>query len=121
MLASFRRFASTVSTKAMAHPHADGVFPPINKILLNSTYEAKQHAVSSVLFWKRFNLFVTLPTLIIAGAYVLPHELEHIHHLDHEKREFIAIPYLRKRKSQYPWGDGDHTLFSHPNANPGPN
>ena len=53
----------------------------------------------SVVFWKRFNIFVTLPLLILTGAYVLPHEMEHIHHLEEHPREFIPYSYIRKRKS----------------------
>ncbi|TPX59260.1 hypothetical protein PhCBS80983_g02625 [Powellomyces hirtus] len=72
-------------------------------------------AVSS---WKKINFFLVIPALLLVTLYSGPKELAHIKHLKEHAREFEALPYLRKRKNAYPWGDDN--LFYFPNGNPKP-
>ncbi|KAI8813365.1 cytochrome c oxidase, subunit VIa, partial [Cladochytrium replicatum] len=119
MLARFqsvpRRFASTSAPV----PQSPG-FPPLNQMMTQAEYEAMQHAKSSLSFWNKFNIFVTVPALAILGFFVLPKEYAHIKHSQEHPPEFVAYPHMRKRKSKFPWGDGDKSLFHNPYLNRGP-
>ena len=74
----------------------------------------------SVAFWKRFNWFFVLPAMICVSIYSIPRELEHQKHLKEHQKEFVGYAHLRKRKTKYPFYDGDHTLFWNPRSNPDP-
>lgn len=49
--------------------------------------------------WKRINLFLVIPSLIIVAFYSLPKELKHIKHLEEHPNKFQAFSYMRKRKN----------------------
>jgi hypothetical protein len=49
--------------------------------------------------WKKINLFLVIPSLLVVAAYSLPQELEHIKHLEEHPNKFQGFSYLRKRKN----------------------
>ncbi|KAJ2156200.1 Cytochrome c oxidase subunit 6A [Coemansia sp. RSA 552] len=86
-----------------------------------SGYEAsKEHAKSAVETWRKISLFVAVPACALMGYVATKGELDHIHHLEHDPPKFVAYPYLRVRKRNFPYGDGDHTPFWNPLVNPDP-
>lgn len=93
-------------------------FPPLDKMMLPHQYKERLHAEQSVKFWKKVNWFFTIPVLVLVAAYTLPGELKHIEHLKAHPNEYVPLPHMRKRKSTYAWGNGDHTLFHNKYANP---
>ncbi|KAJ3297352.1 hypothetical protein HDU79_003967 [Rhizoclosmatium sp. JEL0117] len=93
-------------------------FPSVKDTMVKSNYHEYEHAHKSTNTWFWINLFVTIPGLAAVCYYAVPTELEHLNHLLEHPREFETLPYMRKRKTQFPWGD--NSLFHHPNANPAP-
>ncbi|KAI8905737.1 hypothetical protein DFJ77DRAFT_208948 [Powellomyces hirtus] len=108
-----RRAMSSTTT-----PATKSTLPPLEKTMLKDAYEARQHAEAAVSSWKKINFFLVIPALLLVTLYSGPKELAHIKHLKEHAREFEALPYLRKRKNGYPWGDDN--LFYFPNGNPKP-
>ncbi|KAJ3266834.1 hypothetical protein HK104_006015, partial [Borealophlyctis nickersoniae] len=84
--------------------------------MLKDAYEARQHAGPAVAMWMKINIFLVAPALAIAAYIIVPRELEHIEHMKQHPKEFIAFPYMRKRKNPFPWGDDN--LFYCEFANP---
>ncbi|XP_014283779.1 cytochrome c oxidase subunit 6A1, mitochondrial [Halyomorpha halys] len=71
----------------------------------------REHAGSHVRY-KMIALFIGLP-LIVANSIALfcfPQEKK-------ERPPFISYHYLRIRHKNFPWGDGDHSLFHNPRRN----
>ncbi|TPX43200.1 hypothetical protein SeMB42_g04828 [Synchytrium endobioticum] len=113
--------SSSLSLEAItAAPTNPAAFPPVEQVMLAENYHARMHAKESVSFWWRINLYVVAPALVLVAMYSLPGEFAHIRHLQEHPNEFVAYPYLRKRKNPFPFSDGDHTMFSNPMCNPDP-
>ncbi|KAJ3029941.1 UNVERIFIED_CONTAM: hypothetical protein HDU68_010627 [Siphonaria sp. JEL0065] len=77
-------------------------FPSVKDTMLKPNFHEYQHAHG----------------LLAIGYVAIPPELEHLEHLLAHPREFETLPYMRKRKNSYPWGD--NSAFHHPHANPAP-
>ncbi|MCJ1486544.1 Cytochrome c oxidase subunit 6A, mitochondrial [Schaereria dolodes] len=73
----------------------------------------KAHAAATSDTWRKLSIYVTIPCLIIAS--VNAHNLwsEHWEHWAHEPPldERPEYPYQNIRTKNYPWGNGDETLF----------
>lgn len=97
-------------------------FPSYKDSMLKEAYEAKHHASGATSMWWKINIFLVLPALIAVylgllqvGAYTLPKEYAHIQHLKEHPNEWVAYPYLRKRKNEFPWGN--ESLFHNESNN----
>ncbi|KND05053.1 uncharacterized protein SPPG_00729 [Spizellomyces punctatus DAOM BR117] len=93
-------------------------FPPLEKVMLKESHEARKHAAHAVSSWKKINFFLVVPALALVLLYTGPTELKHIAHLKEHANEWEGFPYMRKRKNAFPWGDDN--LFYFPNSNPKP-
>ncbi|KAI9344593.1 hypothetical protein BDR26DRAFT_857234 [Obelidium mucronatum] len=93
-------------------------FPSVKDTMLKPNFHEYQHAHGSTNTWFWINVIVTVPALVAVGSYSIPIELEHMKHLLAHPREYEDLPYMRKRKNPFPWGDKN--LFYHPHANPDP-
>merc|ERR1712121_417222 len=71
----------------------------------------------SMQMWKNITIFVAGPaiTLAMVNAYIGKME-----HWSHPRPPFVAYEHLRIRTKAFPWGDGNKTLFHHPQMNPLP-
>jgi len=71
----------------------------------------------TMLLWKRLSYFVGFPAI---GLTMVNCYLNHQAHHSDEHPEFIAYDHMRVRTKPFPWGDGNHSLFHNPKANPLP-
>ncbi|XP_042249022.1 cytochrome c oxidase subunit 6A, mitochondrial [Thunnus maccoyii] len=66
--------------------------------------------------WKILSFVLAAPgvTVCMVNAYMKAQAHSH------EQPEFVPYPHLRIRTKKFPWGDGNHSLFHNPHANPLP-
>lgn len=69
--------------------------------------------------WRKV-LWVAIPVGIIASIRAFYHEWEEEKHVLEHRPEFVPLEYLRIRRTPFPWGDGNHSLFHNPKRNPLP-
>ncbi|TPX75542.1 hypothetical protein CcCBS67573_g03186 [Chytriomyces confervae] len=108
-----RRFNSVARTFTENSP---ATFPSVKETMAPHAYSEYQHAYKSTNTWFYLNFAITIPGLAAALYFCVPPELEHLNHLLEHPREFEDLPYMRKRKTPFPWGD--NSLFHNDNANP---
>ncbi|RPA85341.1 cytochrome c oxidase, subunit VIa [Ascobolus immersus RN42] len=79
----------------------------------------KEHAGKSAELWRKLSIYFVIPCVGLAGlnAYNLWNE-----HWEHEKHlpplsERTEYPFQNIRMKNFPWGDGDKTLFWNENVN----
>nr|AGH03234.1 cytochrome c oxidase subunit [Grosmannia aurea]AGH03235.1 cytochrome c oxidase subunit [Grosmannia aurea]AGH03241.1 cytochrome c oxidase subunit [Grosmannia aurea]AGH03244.1 cytochrome c oxidase subunit [Leptographium terebrantis] len=79
----------------------------------------KEHAGASAELWRKISIYGTIPCLIGAGinAYFLWNE--HWNHWNHMPplEERTEYSYQNIRTRNFPWGDGDKTIFWNPQVN----
>ncbi|KAJ3152977.1 hypothetical protein HDU86_005432 [Geranomyces michiganensis] len=109
--------ARMVQRRAMSSS-TPAAIPSVEKTMLKEAYETRVHSKAAVSSWYKINFFLVIPALLGVAWFSGTKEIDHIHHLVEHPREFEALPYLRKRKNGYPWGDKN--LFYFPQGNPGP-
>ncbi|KAJ3113441.1 hypothetical protein HK098_007711 [Nowakowskiella sp. JEL0407] len=88
--------------------------------MLPENYHAMEHAKgiplnSSTAWWVKFNIFFTAPVLAIVAFLTVPIELAHLKHLEEHPQRITPYHYVRKRKTEMPWGPD--SLFHHPLVN----
>ncbi|KAI1328170.1 COX6A-domain-containing protein [Xylariaceae sp. FL0255] len=73
----------------------------------------KHHAESSTELWRKISIYAVIPCLAIAGYNAYNLWNEHWEHWSHMPplEERVEYPYQNIRSKNYPWGDGDKTLF----------
>ncbi|KAI9002131.1 cytochrome c oxidase, subunit VIa [Hyaloraphidium curvatum] len=102
-----RRFASAV----IKEPAAKMTAEEVNHL---------HHAVSGEKLWKNISTFVVFPSLLALAIFVYRRETEHLKHTFEHPPEYKAWPHLGIRKSEFPWRDGDKSLFHNDVTNPRP-
>ncbi|KAI0162199.1 cytochrome c oxidase-like protein [Xylariaceae sp. FL1272] len=73
----------------------------------------KHHAEATTELWRKISLYGVPPCLLLAGYNAYAQWNEHWEHWEHMPplEERIEYPYQNIRTKNYPWGDGDKTLF----------
>ncbi|KAL7275451.1 Cytochrome c oxidase subunit 13, mitochondrial [Rhizina undulata] len=79
----------------------------------------KQHAAESSDLWRKIALYVTVPCLVLAAVNAYNLWNEHWEHWEHMPplEERVEYPYQNIRTKNFPWGDGDKTVFWNPKVN----
>ncbi|KAK4495111.1 hypothetical protein PRZ48_013438 [Zasmidium cellare] len=79
----------------------------------------KDHAAATSDLWRKLSIYVVIPSLLIAGVNAYRLWTEHWEHKSHEPplEERVEYPYMNIRTKNFPWGDGDKTLFWNPKVN----
>lgn len=72
------------------------------------------HAANPKLWMKLF-FFVCIPAIVVSAVNTYLAESEHQKH--YERPEFKPFEFRYIRKKQFPWGDGNHSLFHNPKYN----
>lgn len=65
-------------------------------------------------------LYVAIPVTIAAAIRAFYNEWEEEKHVHEHRPEYVPVEYLRIRRTPFPWGDGNHSLFHNPKRNPVP-
>ncbi|KAB5547056.1 cytochrome c oxidase-like protein [Coniochaeta sp. 2T2.1] len=73
----------------------------------------KEHAQGSTDLWRKITLYLCIPALLVAGVNAYNLWTEHWEHWEHlpPLEERVEYPYQNVRTKNFPWGDGDKTLF----------
>jgi len=73
----------------------------------------KEHAAGTTDLWRKISIYACIPALIAGGVnayYLWNQHWEHWSHMP-PLEERVEYPYQNIRVKNYPWGDGDKTLF----------
>ncbi|KAI8620656.1 cytochrome c oxidase subunit VIa-domain-containing protein [Chytriomyces sp. MP71] len=114
-VAAPRRLASTSVARTYTE-NTPSTFASVKDTMTKEAFHEYEHAAKSTGTWFYLNFLVTIPGLVAVCYFCVPTELEHLRHLLEHPREFEDLPYMRKRKNPFPWGD--NSLFHNDNANP---
>ncbi|KAI0172741.1 mitochondrial cytochrome c oxidase subunit VIa [Hypoxylon sp. FL1284] len=73
----------------------------------------KEHAAATTELWRKISIYGVIPALIIAGVNAYNLWTQHWEHWNHlpPLEERVEYPYQNIRTKNFPWGDGDKTLF----------
>ncbi|KAJ5124716.1 uncharacterized protein N7515_008541 [Penicillium bovifimosum] len=73
----------------------------------------KHHAASTSDLWRKLSIFAVIPCLIGGGLNAYNLWNEHWEHWEHMPplEERTEYPYQNIRVKNFPWGDGDKTIF----------
>eukprot|EP00999_Lentomonas_sp_LEN2_P000608 NODE_1606_length_796_cov_76.768311_g1557_i0.p1 GENE.NODE_1606_length_796_cov_76.768311_g1557_i0~~NODE_1606_length_796_cov_76.768311_g1557_i0.p1 ORF type:complete len:210 (+),score=28.16 NODE_1606_length_796_cov_76.768311_g1557_i0:116-745(+) len=84
----------------------------LSKVLQYEEAE-RAHAVGTTSLWKNISLFFAVPLCGFLGYKIISDELGHEKHVEHVKYG----TYISVRNKEYPWGDGNKTLFFNDHVN----
>ncbi|KAH8428990.1 cytochrome c oxidase subunit VIa [Aspergillus melleus] len=105
-----RRFNSTEGSK----------FPWAVDNEFNREREAvKHHAAATSDLWRKLSIYAVIPALVLGSLTAYNLWEEHWEHWDHMPplEERTEYPYQNIRVKNYPWGDGDKTIFWNSSVN----
>ncbi|KAI1137461.1 COX6A-domain-containing protein [Hypoxylon sp. FL0543] len=73
----------------------------------------KEHAAATTELWRKISIYGVIPALLLAGINAYNLWNEHWEHWEHlpPLEERVEYPYQNIRTKNFPWGDGDKTLF----------
>ncbi|KAL2263832.1 hypothetical protein VTK26DRAFT_4880 [Humicola hyalothermophila] len=73
----------------------------------------KEHAGATTELWRKISLYAVPPALLLSGLNAYNLWNEHWEHWSHMPplEERVEYPYQNVRTRNFPWGDGDKTLF----------
>ncbi|OQE29480.1 hypothetical protein PENSTE_c002G03722 [Penicillium steckii] len=79
----------------------------------------KHHAASTSDLWRKLSIYAVIPCLIGGGLNAYNLWTEHWEHWSHMAplEERTEYPYQNIRSKNFPWGDGDKTIFWNSDVN----
>ncbi|KAK3944019.1 cytochrome c oxidase, subunit VIa [Diplogelasinospora grovesii] len=79
----------------------------------------KEHAAATTELWRKISIYACIPALILGGLNAYNLWNEHWEHWSHMPplEERVEYPYQNIRTKNFPWGDGDKTLFWNDSVN----
>lgn len=76
-----------------------------------------RHVHTPSLVWKKVFYYGMLPAILAVFANAMYKENEEEKHVFSHRPEFRPYEYMRIRRTPFPWGDGNHSLFHNPKRN----
>ncbi|KAK4466728.1 cytochrome c oxidase [Cladorrhinum samala] len=75
--------------------------------------QVKEHAASTTELWRKISIFAVPPALLLGSVNAYWLWNEHWEHWSHMPalEERTEYPYQNIRTRNFPWGDGDKTVF----------
>ncbi|KAI2468148.1 mitochondrial cytochrome c oxidase subunit VIa [Annulohypoxylon bovei var. microspora] len=103
-----RRLAST-TTKTKATENA----------FVKERQAVKEHASATTELWRKISIYGVVPALILASVNAYTLWNEHWEHWSHMPplEERVEYSYQNIRSKNFPWGDGDKTVFWNKSVN----
>ncbi|PYI30748.1 mitochondrial cytochrome c oxidase subunit VIa [Aspergillus indologenus CBS 114.80] len=79
----------------------------------------KHHAAATSDLWRKLSIYAVAPIVILGGLNAYNLWEEHWEHWDHMPplEERTEYPYQNIRVKNFPWGDGDKTIFWNSSVN----
>ncbi|CCX13586.1 cytochrome c oxidase-like protein [Pyronema domesticum] len=102
-----RRFNSNSASQIIQGSKAEG------NAFIAEREAIRKHAAESAELWRKLSIYATVPFLIIAAVNAKNLWDEHWEHWSHMPplEERTEYSYQNIRAKNFPWGDGDKTLF----------
>ncbi|KAF3055237.1 Cytochrome c oxidase subunit 6A, mitochondrial [Daldinia childiae] len=88
-------------------------FASTENAFIKERQAVKEHAAATTELWRKISIYAVIPALILAGVNAYNLYQEHWEHWSHlpPLEERVEYPYQNIRTKNFPWGDGDKTLF----------
>ncbi|KAI1650989.1 mitochondrial cytochrome c oxidase subunit VIa [Daldinia loculata] len=88
-------------------------FASTENAFIKERQAVKEHAAATTELWRKISLYVVPPAILLAGVNAYNLYQEHWEHWSHlpPLEERVEYPYQNIRTKNFPWGDGDKTLF----------
>ncbi|KAH6651770.1 putative cytochrome c oxidase subunit VIa [Truncatella angustata] len=79
----------------------------------------KEHAAATTDLWRKISIYGVIPCILLAGINAYNLWSEHWEHWSHMPalEERVEYPYQNIRSKNFPWGNGDKTLFWNDSVN----
>jgi len=119
LLTTLRQPAFRAAWQRQIRQLSDSAAKPGENAFVAERRKVKEHAASTTDLWKKLSIYVAIPCLILAGANAYRLWNEHWEHWSHMPplEERTEYPFQNIRTKNYPWGNGDETLFWNPKVN----
>ncbi|KAL2353816.1 putative cytochrome c oxidase subunit VIa [Cryomyces antarcticus] len=116
---SLQRASRLVRTPVVRRPYSShgvgetGLHGPADNAFNRERQAVKNHAAATSDTWRKLSIYVVIPLLCMASANAWTLWNEHWEHVAHGPplEERPEYPYMNIRSKNYPWGDGDKTIF----------
>ncbi|KAI1405147.1 cytochrome c oxidase-like protein [Hypoxylon fuscum] len=94
-------------------------FASTENAFIKERQAVKDHAGATTELWRKISIYGVAPALILAGLNAWNLWTEHWEHWEHMPplEERVEYPYQNIRTKNFPWGDGDKTLFWNDSVN----
>ncbi|RJE24855.1 hypothetical protein PHISCL_02809 [Aspergillus sclerotialis] len=115
-----QRFTS-VRSAARRFNHSESKLPSwaVDNEFNRERAAVKHHAAATSDLWRKLSLYAVIPCLALAGLNAYNLWVEHWEHWEHMPplEERVEYPYQNIRVKNFPWGNGDKTIFWNDNVN----
>ncbi|KAI1851928.1 hypothetical protein JX265_008267 [Neoarthrinium moseri] len=94
-------------------------FASTENAFIKERQAVKEHAQATTELWRKISIYGVAPFLILAGVNAYNLWNEHWEHWSHMPplEERVEYPYQNIRTKNFPWGNGDQTLFWNESVN----
>ncbi|KAK1826511.1 cytochrome c oxidase [Podospora conica] len=119
LLRGAQRFGAQVRSPVVQRRLASSTPQAGENAFVRERRHVKEHAAGTTELWRKISLYGVPPALLLAAfnAYTLWNE--HWEHWSHMPplEERTEYPFQNIRTRNFPWGDGDKTIFWNPSVN----
>jgi cytochrome c oxidase subunit 6a len=85
----------------------------VNNTFVSERRRIKEHSKETTELWRKISVYAVIPAIALAGANAWWLWKAHWEHWEHMPplEDRTEYSYQNVRTKNYPWGDGDKTLF----------